>query len=206
MPTNIEDFREITSAAQSGVVTSPTLPERDAFYEVGYLHRFPFGIVTKLSGSHKESTPGIDDNTIPGTAVITDVNISHIWVTGLEGVVEVRPTGRSRAMNLALNHAYGIGPITGGFFPLQTPPTYFDLDHDQRMSGMWNPIYRTPLQRERHRDLRHRAYQWVHARYQQIQYRDTWHGHLPTRQSRVTAPACSASTARSRSRRATSRT
>jgi hypothetical protein len=142
MPTNIEDLRDITSAAQGGVATSPTLPERDAFYEVGYLHRFPFGVVTKLSGYHKESTPGIDDNTITGSAITTDVNISHIWVTGLEGVVEVRPDGPfSGYVNLALNHAYGIGPITGGFFPLSTPPTYFDLDHDQRFSGVWNLLY-----------------------------------------------------------------
>jgi hypothetical protein len=142
MPTNIEDLRDITSAAQGGAVTSPTLPERDAFYEVGYLHRFPFGIVTKLSGYHKESTPGIDDNTITGSAITTDVNISHIWVTGLEGVIEVRPEGPLTGyVNLALNHAYGIGPITGGFFPIQTPPTYFDLDHDQRFSGVWNLLY-----------------------------------------------------------------
>ena len=142
MPTNVEDLRDITSAAQGGVVTSPTLPERDAFYEVGYLHRFPFGIVTKFAGYHKESTPGIDDNTIVGSAITTDVNISHIWVTGLEGVVEVRPSGPfSGYVNLALNHAYGIGPITGGFFPISTPPTYFDLDHDQRMSGVWNLMY-----------------------------------------------------------------
>jgi len=142
MPTNIEDLRDITSAAQGGVATSPTLPERDAFYEVGYLHRFPFGVVTKLSGYHKESTPGIDDNTITGSAITTDVNITHIWVTGVEGVIEVRPEGPLTGyVNLALNHAYGIGPITGGFFPIATPNTQFDLDHDQRFSGVWNLLY-----------------------------------------------------------------
>jgi len=142
MPTNIEDLRSITTAGQGGAGTSPTLPERDAFYEIGYLHRFPFGIVTKLSGFHKESTPGIDDNTIPGSAITTDVNIHHIWVTGIESVVEVRPNGPfSGYVNLALNHAYGIGPISGGFFPLQTPPTQFDLDHDQRLSGVWNLLF-----------------------------------------------------------------
>src|SRR5256885_8490454 len=36
-----------------------------------------------------------------------------------------------RSLNVALNHAYGRGPITGGFFPEQTPPGYFDLDHDR---------------------------------------------------------------------------
>ena len=48
VPTNVEDLRAITSVADSGVVTAPTLPERDNFYEVGYVHRFPFGVVTKL--------------------------------------------------------------------------------------------------------------------------------------------------------------
>src|SRR2546425_13131074 len=52
MPTNVEDLRAITSIADSGVVAEPTLPERDDFYEVGYVHRFPFGVVTKLSGYH----------------------------------------------------------------------------------------------------------------------------------------------------------
>lgn len=142
MPTNIEDLRDITSAAQAGQVTSPTLPERDAFYEASFLHRFPLGIVTKLSAYHKESTPGIDDNTIPGSSITTDVNISRIWVTGLEGVVEFRPEGPITGyLNLALNHAYGIGPISGGFFAIQTPPTYFDLDHDQRLSSTWNLMY-----------------------------------------------------------------
>jgi hypothetical protein len=124
------------------VATSPTLPERDAFYEVGYIHRFPYGIVTKLSGYHKESTPGIDDNTIPGSAITTDVNINHVWITGLEGVVEFKPVGPvSGYLNLALNHAYGQGPITGGFFPIQTPNEAFDLDHDQRGSAVANVMY-----------------------------------------------------------------
>ncbi|MFI5249046.1 MAG: carboxypeptidase regulatory-like domain-containing protein [Gemmatimonadales bacterium] len=142
MPTNIEDLRSITQQADENVATSPTLPERDAFYEVGYIHRFPLGIVTKLSGYHKESTPGIDDNTIPGSAITTDVNINHVWITGLEGVVEFKPVGPvSGYLNLALNHAYGQGPITGGFFPIQTPNEAFDLDHDQRGSADANVMY-----------------------------------------------------------------
>jgi hypothetical protein len=142
VPTNIEDLRSITAQADSNVATSPTLPERDWFYEGGYLHRFPFGVVTKLSAYHKASTPGIDDNTIPGSTITTDVNIAHVWITGIEGVVQVQPAGPvSGYVNLALNHAYGQGPITGGFFPTATPNYYFDLDHDQRFSGVWNVLY-----------------------------------------------------------------
>jgi len=142
VPTNVEDLRAITSIADSGVVTAPTLPERDNFYEVGYVHRFPFGVVTKLSGYYKRSAPGIDDNTVPGSAIVTSVNIANIWVRGIEGVVEVRPPGPvSGYVNLALNHAYGIGPITGGFFPVEPPSGYFDLDHDQRLSGVASVVY-----------------------------------------------------------------
>ena len=142
VPTNVEDLRAITSVADSGVVTAPTLPERDNFYEVGYVHRFPFGVVTKLSGYYKRSTPGIDDNTVPGSAIVTSVNIANIWVRGIEGVVEVRPPGPvSGYVNLALNHAYGIGPITGGFFPVEPPSGDFDLDHDQRLSGVASVVY-----------------------------------------------------------------
>jgi hypothetical protein len=136
VPTNTEDLRAITSAAQSGVATQPTVPERDHFFEVGATHRFPFGIVAKFSAYHKRSSPGIDDTQVPGTTITTDVNIQEVRVTGIETVVEIRPPGPLTGfVNLALAHAYGYGGVTGGFFT-QTPPTQtFDLDHDQRLSG-----------------------------------------------------------------------
>jgi hypothetical protein len=137
VPTNVEDLRAITSVAQGGVAAQPTLPERDNFYELGVTHRFPWGLVAKLSAYRKESSPGIDDNTVPGSTIITSVNIDRVWINGLETVLEVRPPGPlSGYVNLALNHAYGRGPITGGFFPVDLPPGYFDLDHDQRLSGV----------------------------------------------------------------------
>jgi hypothetical protein len=137
VPTNVEDLRAITSVAQGGVVATPTLPERDHFYEVGVVHRFPVGVVARVSAYHKESSPGIDDNTVPGSQITTSVNIDRVWINGVETVLEVRPTGRlSGYLNFALNHAYGIGPITGGFFPEDNPSGYFDLDHDQRISAL----------------------------------------------------------------------
>jgi TonB dependent receptor/Carboxypeptidase regulatory-like domain len=142
IPTNVEDLRAITSVAQGGVVAQPTLPERDDFYEIGLTHRFPFGVVTRLSAYHKRSSPGIDDNTVPGSAITTSVNIDQVRISGIETVIEVRPTGRlSGYVNLALNHAYGLGPITGGFFPADNPAGYFDLDHDQRLSGVASISY-----------------------------------------------------------------
>jgi hypothetical protein len=142
IPTNVEDLRAITSVADSGVVADPTLPERDDFVEVGFVHRFPFGVVTKLSAYHKSSLPGIDDNTVPGSAIVTSVNLAKVRITGVEAVVEVRPSGPvSGYVNVALNHAYGHGPITGGFFPAATPDNYFDLDHDQRLSAVASLVY-----------------------------------------------------------------
>ncbi|MBI3790411.1 MAG: TonB-dependent receptor [Gemmatimonadetes bacterium] len=144
IPTNVEDLRAITSVAQGGVVAAPTLPERDDVYEVGLVHRFPFGVVSKFSAYYKRSTPGIDDNTVPGSSIVTPVNIQEVRVKGLEAVLEVRPGGAlSGSLNLSLNHAYGFGTITGGFFPDAPPTGAFDLDHDQRLSAVasatWAP-------------------------------------------------------------------
>ena len=142
LPTNVEDLRAVTSVAQGGIATDPTLPERDNFYEAGYVHRFPFGLVSKFAGYRKESSPGIDDNTVPGSAIVTSVNIAKVKITGIETVQEIRPPGPFSAyLNVALNHAYGHGPITGGFFPAADPQGFFDLDHDQRMSALGSATY-----------------------------------------------------------------
>src|SRR5437879_1519228 len=142
LPTNVEDLRAITSVADSGVVAFPTLPERDHFFEAGYVHRFPAGVVTKLSGYYKRSSPGIDDNTVPGSAIVTSVNIEQVRIAGVEAVVEIRPAGPvSGYVNVALNHAYGFGTITGGFFPAGPPSGSFDLDHDQRLSAVGSVVF-----------------------------------------------------------------
>jgi TonB dependent receptor len=147
IPTNIEDLRSITTVSEGGdtTSTSPTLPERDDFYEVGYIHRFPAGIVWKLSGYVKNSSPGIDDNTIAGTAIVTSVNLAQVHIRGVETVVEIRPGGPfSGYVNFAINHAYGRGPVTGGFFPTDiadVPGGWFDLDHDQRVSSVASLVY-----------------------------------------------------------------
>ncbi len=135
IPTNVEDLRAITRVAQGGVAATPTLPERDHFFELGFVHRFPAGVVLKLVGYRKVSTPGIDDNTVPGSAIVTSVNLAKVYIIGIESVIEVHPSGPlSGYLNVALNHGYGRGPITGGFFPVDNPPGYFDEDHDQRLS------------------------------------------------------------------------
>jgi hypothetical protein len=142
IPTNVEELRDITNAAQ-GTVDTPTLPERDNFYEAGLIHRFPVaGLVAKLSGYHKVSAPGLDDATIPGSAIVTSVNLQHVTVDGLEGVLEVRPSGPlSGYLNASVIHAQGNGIVSGGFFPAAPPAGDFDLDHDQRISIVGSTTY-----------------------------------------------------------------
>jgi hypothetical protein len=141
IPTNTEDLRAITTAATGGESSTPTVPERDNFYDIGYIHRFN-GIVLKLRGYRKDSSPGIDDTQIPGSAITTDVNIATVHITGLEAVVEVRPGGPlSGFANIALNHAYGEGAVTGAFLADAPPAQPFDLDHDQRLSSVLGVTY-----------------------------------------------------------------
>lgn len=144
MPTSIEDLRAITSAAQNGEVDKGTVPERDDFFEAGLIQRLPqFGVIAKLAAYHKRSSPGIDDNTVPGSSIVTDVNIEQVRISGLETVLEFRPSGPLTGyLNAAINHAYGVGTITGGFFP-DAPPShsFFDLDHDQRLSVVGSVTY-----------------------------------------------------------------
>ena len=142
VPTNTEDLRNITSASQGGVTSAPTLPERDHFFELGLTHRFPAGVVAKFAAYHKRSSPGVDDTQVPGTAITTNVNIDQVRVTGIEGVLEVRPPGPlSGFLNVAINHAYGFGAVTGGFFTAAPPAQTFDLDHDQRLSAVAGLTY-----------------------------------------------------------------
>ncbi len=136
IPTNTEDLRAITQAATGGATEEPTVPERDDFFEVGLTHRFTNGLAVKLSGYHKKSEPGIDDTQLPGSAITTDVNIEHVRITGIEAVLDVHPAGPvSGFANIALNHAYGFGAITGAFLETTPPAEAFDLDHDQRLSS-----------------------------------------------------------------------
>jgi hypothetical protein len=144
MPTNIEDLRSITLASGSGSVSaSPTLPERDSFWELAWIHRFLGGVTFKLDGYWKDATPGIDDNTIPGSAITTDVNQSNSHIRGIEIALHVNPPSSplSGYVNFAINHNYANGPVTGGFFQLNQPNTTFDADHDQRISAVANLVY-----------------------------------------------------------------
>ena len=123
------------------VADFPTLPERDNFYEAGFIHRFPFGLVSKFAGYYKVSTPGIDDNTVPGSAIVTSVNIAKAKITGIETVQEIRPPGPFGVSEPGAQSCVRKRSITGGFFPTGEPQGFFDLDHDQRLSGLASGTY-----------------------------------------------------------------
>lgn len=135
IPSNVEDFHVLASAAQKDTVGLPTVPERDRYWEAGVVHRFHQGVVAKLAGYYRDNSPAIDDNTLPGTAITTTVNIARVHVAGIESAIELHPGGPfSGYLNAALSHASAHGPITGGFFPTSYPAGWFDQDHDQRLS------------------------------------------------------------------------
>ena len=136
VPSPVEDFHVLAAAGQGGQGGLPTYPERDHFIEAGLVHRLvAAGTSLKVDAYHKWSTPAVDDNTLPGTALTATVNVARIRITGIESVVEVRPAGSLGGyLNVALSHAYAHGPITGGFSPSVYPSGWYDLDHDQRLS------------------------------------------------------------------------
>lgn len=134
MPTNIEGLRSIAATVSRAL--EPTMPERDDFYEAVYTHVFAFGARVKAAGFFKQSTPGIDDQTIGSSAIRTPVNIERVKTTGLEaGLSYSSPeTPFSFFLNTALTHAYGSGRITGGFLDIESDGAATDLDHDERLS------------------------------------------------------------------------
>lgn len=125
----------MAAAAQGDTIGVPTLPERDNYYEADVVHKFDGGIVAKLVAYYRDNSPAVDDNTLPGTALVATVNVARVHVTGIETVLEFHPDGPfSGYINAALNHATAHGPVTGGFFPTPYPTGWFDQDHDQRLS------------------------------------------------------------------------
>ena len=142
IPSNVEDFHVLAAAAQGDTVGQPTVPERDHYFETGAVHRFGNTVTAKIAAYYRNDSPAIDDNTLPGTALVATVNIAKVHVTGIESAVEWHPSGPlSGYVNAALSHASAIGPVTGGFFPTPYPAGWFDQDHDQRLSIVASETY-----------------------------------------------------------------
>lgn len=133
VPVLIEELREITGAA--GTVSQPTKAVRGNYFEAGITESFTNSLSAKVAGYYTEESPGMDDNTIPGTNIETAVNIQHILVRGVELGLDYHPEGPYTGyFNVAVSHAQGDGTTSGGFLPALPPTTAFDLDHDQRIT------------------------------------------------------------------------
>ena len=134
MPTNIEGLRSIAINVSSSL--TPTLPERDDFFEAVYTHMFPGGLRGKITGFYKKDVPGVDDQTVGNSAIKTPVNIATVYIRGIElGFSYSSPeTPFSGYINSSIIHAYGVGAVTGGFLDISDDGPATDLDHDQRLS------------------------------------------------------------------------
>jgi len=134
LPTNIEGLSSVATAV--GDSARATFPEKDNLYEGGIIHNFLNGITTKLDYFLKESTPGLDDETLGSSTIRVDVNINRIIVRGIELSLNYNDPDNpfSGFLNASIIHAFGTGPVSGGFIPADNSTTPFDLDHDQRLS------------------------------------------------------------------------
>ncbi len=134
MPTNIENLGAV--ARQLGNNASPTFPEKDNLYEVDYIRNWKNGFSSKLAGFYKESSPGLDDQTLGSSTIKVNVNINKVKVSGIELALTYNDPviPLSGYINSSIIHAYGTGPVSGGFIAADSSTAPFDLDHDQRLS------------------------------------------------------------------------
>lgn len=141
MPNNIEGIRTIASNVSQ--TSLATLPEKDDFYEISYVHNFPFGLRNKTAMFYKHTSPGVDDQTIGSSSIKTPVNIENIRTTGIETgfFYSNHETPLSGYFTASIIHAYGSGLITGGFLDFATAGAATDLDHDQRLSMVFSLNY-----------------------------------------------------------------
>ena len=136
MPTNIENLGAVASLF--GNATSPALPEKDNLYEIDFIRNWANGFNTKFAGFYKESSPGLDDQTLGSSTIRVNVNVNKVNVTGLEFALTYNDAENpfSGYLNASIIHAYGEGPVSGGFLPPDSSTIAFDLDHDQRLSAV----------------------------------------------------------------------
>lgn len=135
MPTNIENLGSVASVF--GSHAAPTVPEKDDLYEVSFLRNWRNGFSSKISGFYKEASPGLDDETLGSSTIRVNVNIAEVNITGVDmSLTYSHPViPFSAYVNASLIHAYGRGPVSGGFLPADSSDDVFDLDHDERLSA-----------------------------------------------------------------------
>ena len=114
MPTNIEDLRAITSVADRAAWRITDAARARRFLR-GRRHPASRPASSPSSpATTSAAIPGIDDNTVPGSAIVTDVNLADVRITGIEGVLEVEAPGSVLGLHqlraesrLRLRHNHG---------------------------------------------------------------------------------------------------
>ena len=136
IPTNIEGLSSIATAV--GDSSRATFPEKDNLYEAGIIHNFLNGFTGKLTYFHKDSSPGLDDETLGSSTIRVNVNIDQVKINGIElSLTFSNPESPLSAyLNTSIIHAYGTGPVSGGFLPPDSSTAPFDLDHDERLAAV----------------------------------------------------------------------
>ncbi len=144
IPTNIEGLSSVALAV--GDSAQATFPEKDNLYVAGIIHNFLNGLTGKLDYFYKDSSPGLDDQTLGSSTIRVNVNINPIYVRGIELSLNYGDpqTPFSGYVNGSIIHAYGTGPVSGGFLPADNSTAPFDLDHDQRLSAVVGLNYQPP--------------------------------------------------------------
>jgi outer membrane receptor protein involved in Fe transport len=134
IPTNVEGLQSVATLV--GDSATGTLPQRESLYEAAYMRNWGFGLTSKLAAFFKDQSPGIDDETLGSSTIRVNVNIDRVRISGVELALAYGfpESPFSAFVNAALIHAYGIGPVSGGFLPADSSSAPFDLDHDQRLS------------------------------------------------------------------------
>ena len=115
MPTNIENLGAV--ASDLGNNNLPTYPEKDNLYEIGLIRNWKNGLTSKLAAFYKESSPGLDDQSLGSSTIRVNVNINKVKVPGIEMVLTYNDLNSpfSAFLNSSLIHTYGTGPVEGGF-------------------------------------------------------------------------------------------
>ena len=131
-PAAIEDVRALSgSTVSDNSVITPINPERDDFYEVGWLHHH-HGTNISVSGYYKTAKDVIDDQPLGNTQIEIPINITKGYVRGIEFAVDTPVTKTVTAYaNYARAWAKAAGVITGGVANTDPPADYFPEDHDQ---------------------------------------------------------------------------
>jgi hypothetical protein len=144
MPINIENIGAV--ATDLGNVTTPTYPEKDNLYEIAFLRNWKNGFSSKMAAFYKEASPGLDDQTLGSSTIKVSVNINRIIVRGIELALTYNEQDNplSGYLNGSIIHAYGTGPIEGGFLPPDNSTAPFDLDHDVRLTSVIGLNYQGP--------------------------------------------------------------